>query len=36
MDITNPMDRKKASKWEIDILVNNAAVKEGGALVDIP
>lgn len=36
IDITNPADRKKAWKWNIDILVNNAAVKEGGALVDIP
>lgn len=36
VDITNPIDRAKAWTWEIDILVNNAAVKEGGALVDIP
>lgn len=36
IDITDPIDRKKAWQWEIDILVNNAAVKEGGALVDIP
>lgn len=36
IDITNPKDRKKAWRWNIDILVNNAAVKEGGALVDIP
>lgn len=36
IDITNAEDRKKAWTWDIDILVNNAAVKEGGALVDIP
>lgn len=36
IDITDPVDRKRAWKWDIDILVNNAAVKEGGALVDIP
>lgn len=36
IDITSPIDREKAWKWEIDVLVNNAAIKEGGALVDIP
>lgn len=36
IDITDPIDREKAWKYEIDILVNNAAVKEGGALIDIP
>lgn len=36
IDITSPIDREKAWKWEVDVLVNNAAVKEGGALVDIP
>lgn len=36
VDITNEEDRRKAWTWDIDILVNNAAVKEGGALVDIP
>lgn len=36
IDITDPSDRKKAWKWDIDILVNNAAIKEGGSLVDIP
>lgn len=36
IDITSPIDREKAWKWEIDVLVNNAAVKEGGALIDIP
>ena len=36
IDITDPIDREKAWSWEIDILVNNAAVKEGGSLIDIP
>lgn len=36
LDVTDPGDREKAWNWDIDILVNNAAVKEGGALVDIP
>lgn len=36
IDITNPQDREKAWTWNIDILVNNASIKEGGALVDIP
>lgn len=36
LDVTNPQDRQKAWHWDIDILVNNAAVKEGGSLVDIP
>lgn len=36
IDITNAEEREKAWKWNIDILVNNASVKEGGALVDIP
>ncbi|AXC13635.1 putative short-chain dehydrogenase [Acidisarcina polymorpha] len=29
-------DRKKAIKWGIEILVNNAGVLEFGAVVDIP
>lgn len=36
LDITDPTDRKKAWNWDIDILVNNAAIKEGGATVDVP
>lgn len=36
LDVTNPKDREKAWTWNIDVLVNNAAVKEGGSLVDIP
>lgn len=36
IDITDENDRRKAWAWDVDILVNNASVKEGGALVDIP
>lgn len=36
LDVTNPKDREKAWKWDIDVLVNNAAIKEGGSLIDIP
>lgn len=36
IDITSAKDRKKSWAWDVDVLVNNAAVKEGGALVDIP
>lgn len=36
VDVTDTKDREKAWAWEIDVLVNNAAIKEGGALVDIP
>src|SRR5699024_10670812 len=35
MDVTDPKDREKEWGWSVDILVNNAAVKEGGALADI-
>ena len=36
LDITDVNDREKAWLWDVDILVNNAAIKEGGALIDIP
>lgn len=36
LDVTNSKDREKAWKWDIDVLVNNAGIKEGGSLVDIP
>jgi len=36
LDITDPGDRERAWEWDIDVLVNNAAIKEGGSLVDIP
>jgi short-subunit dehydrogenase len=36
LDVTDQNDHEKAWEWEIDVLVNNAAIKEGGSLVDIP
>ena len=36
LDITNEKDREKAWQWDIDVLVNNAGVAEGGAVADIP
>lgn len=36
LDVTNEGDRKKALKWNVEILVNNAGVLEGGSVVDIP
>jgi NAD(P)-dependent dehydrogenase (short-subunit alcohol dehydrogenase family) len=36
LDVTNEGDRDKALQWDVEILVNNAGVGEGGATVDIP
>jgi NAD(P)-dependent dehydrogenase (short-subunit alcohol dehydrogenase family) len=36
LDVTNEGDRKKALTWNIEILVNNAGVLEGGSVLDIP
>jgi len=36
LDVTNEGDRRKALSWDIEILVNNAGVGEGGATVDVP
>jgi NAD(P)-dependent dehydrogenase (short-subunit alcohol dehydrogenase family) len=36
LDVTNEGDRKKALAWNVEILVNNAGVLEGGSVVDIP
>src|ERR1700761_4840996 len=36
LDVTNEGDRRKAQDWNIEILVNNAGVLEGGSVVDIP
>ena len=36
LDVTNDGDRRKALAWDVEILVNNAGVGEGGATVDIP
>jgi NAD(P)-dependent dehydrogenase (short-subunit alcohol dehydrogenase family) len=36
VDVTNEGDRKKALAWNIEILVNNAGVLEGGSVLDVP
>jgi len=36
LDVTNEGDRKKALGWNVEILVNNAGVLEGGSVLDIP
>ena len=36
LDVTNEGDRRKALDWNVEILVNNAGMLEGGAIVDIP
>ncbi|MFT8972550.1 SDR family oxidoreductase [Zymomonas mobilis] len=36
LDITDPADRAKAWQWDVDILLNNAGISEGGSVIDIP
>ena len=36
LDITEAADRERAFGWPVDVLVNNAGVGLGGAVVDIP
>lgn len=36
LGVTNEGDRKKVLAWNIEILVNNAGVLEGGSVLDIP
>lgn len=36
LDVTSPEDRERAWSWDIDVLLNNAGISEGGSLVDIP
>jgi NAD(P)-dependent dehydrogenase (short-subunit alcohol dehydrogenase family) len=36
LDVTGEGDRRKALAWNVEILVNNAGVLEGGSVVDIP
>jgi short-subunit dehydrogenase len=36
LDVTNDGDRRKALAWNVEILVNNAGLGEGGSTVDIP
>ncbi|MGB3127662.1 MAG: SDR family oxidoreductase [Pseudomonas sp.] len=36
LDVTHAGDRLKAAEWDVDVLLNNAGISEGGATVDIP
>src|SRR5215469_9207314 len=36
LDVTSDGDRRKALAWDVEILVNNAGVGEGGSTIDIP
>src|SRR5262249_3656815 len=36
LDVTSEGDRRKALAWNVEILVNNAGVLEGGSVLDIP
>jgi len=36
LDVTNEGDRRKALQWDVEILVNNAGLLEGGSVLDIP
>ena len=36
LDVTNEGDRRKALGWNVEILVNNAGMLEGGSVVDVP
>lgn len=36
LDVTDEGDRRKALTWNVEILVNNAGVLEGGSVLDIP
>ena len=36
LDVTSEGDRRKALEWNVEVLVNNAGMLEGGSVVDIP
>lgn len=36
LDVTNSGDREKVPEWDVDILLNNAGISEGGSVLDIP
>jgi NAD(P)-dependent dehydrogenase (short-subunit alcohol dehydrogenase family) len=36
LDVTNAGDRRKALGWDVEILVNNAGIGEGGSTIDVP
>ncbi|WP_297008153.1 SDR family oxidoreductase [uncultured Corynebacterium sp.] len=36
LDVTDEGDRGKALGWDVDVLLNNAGISEGGSTVDLP
>ena len=36
IDILDPIDREFALGWNIDVLVNNAAIGQAGPIAEIP
>lgn len=36
LNIADPTEHAKAWEWDIDVLINNAGIAEGGSMVDIP
>lgn len=36
LDISDVLDREKAFKWNVDVLINNAGIAETGPLAEIP
>jgi NAD(P)-dependent dehydrogenase (short-subunit alcohol dehydrogenase family) len=36
LDVTDEGDRRKAAEWEVEVLLNNAGISEGGSTLDIP
>ncbi|KXV63621.1 SDR family oxidoreductase [Gluconobacter oxydans] len=36
LDVTCEGDRQKVADWDVDILLNNAGISEGGSVADIP
>ena len=36
LDVTDASDREAAWAWDVDVLLNNAGISEGGSTVDIP
>lgn len=36
LDVTHEGDRLRAAEWDVNVLLNNAGISEGGATVDIP
>lgn len=35
LDVTDPDDRAAAATWDVDVLLNNAGISEGGSTIDL-